>query len=127
MQIVFGAITVLAGLVAVLAGAYGLRQTRRIRGAGHSATAVVKPPPPGGERPLLQYETRDGRVVEIVSPVPRLPEGSRTRLSYDPDDPREVVVDGHERTGVEWAFVAAGLVVMVIGLGVAALGAAGAR
>ncbi|MFF0447834.1 DUF3592 domain-containing protein [Streptomyces sp. NPDC004609] len=125
MQIVFGAVTVLGGLVAVLAGAYGLRQTRRIRRAGHFAIAVVKPPPPGGERPLLQYETRDGRVMETVSPVPRLPEGSSVRLSYDPADPREIVVDGHERTGVDRAFVSAGLVVTVVGLGPAVAGAAG--
>ncbi|MGW6460598.1 hypothetical protein ACWF94_32520 [Streptomyces sp. NPDC055078] len=118
MQIVFASFTALGGLIAALAGAYGLRQSRRIAGSGHFAIALVKPAPPGTGRPLLAYETRDGQIVEVSSPVP-LPEGSSVRLSYDPGDPREVVVDGHRRTGVDRGFVIAGLTLTSIGLGLA--------
>ncbi|AVZ72411.1 hypothetical protein SLUN_09605 [Streptomyces lunaelactis] len=119
MQIVFAAFTAIGGLVAALAGAYGLRQTRRIAASGHFAIALVKPAPPGVERPLLQYETEDGRVMEIVSPVPLqapLESGSSVRLSYDPEDPRDVVLDGHARTRVDKGFVIAGLALVVIAL-----------
>ncbi|MER7043362.1 DUF3592 domain-containing protein [Streptomyces jumonjinensis] len=121
MQIVFAAFAMLGGLVAVLAGAYGLRETRRIASAGLYAIALVKPALLGTGRPLLEYETGDGRVLEITSPV-SLPEGSSVRLSYDPDDPREVVVDGHERAGVDRGFVLTGLLLAVIGLLLAVAG-----
>ncbi|MER6912841.1 DUF3592 domain-containing protein [Streptomyces sp. NPDC000594] len=122
MQIVFAVFTALGGLVAVVAGLHGLYRTRRVTRSGHYAIALVKSPPPGAERPSLAYETRDGRIMEIVSPVP-LPAGTDVRLAYDPDDPREVVVAGHERTGVDRGFVAAGLVIAAVGLLVAVLGA----
>ncbi|GGZ43351.1 hypothetical protein GCM10010387_42060 [Streptomyces inusitatus] len=121
MQIVFAAFTALAGLVAVLVGAYARRQTRRIVSAGCLAIALVKPAPPGAGRGLLQYETADGRVVEIVSPVP-LPEGGSVRLSYDPEDPRDVVVDGHHRAAVDRGFVIAGLLLTLIGAALAISG-----
>ncbi|EFG06265.1 Hypothetical protein SCLAV_1187 [Streptomyces clavuligerus] len=53
MQIVFAAFAALAGVVAVLAGAYGLHRTRHITRSGRYAIALVKPPPPGAERPGL--------------------------------------------------------------------------
>lgn len=120
-MIVLAALTALGGLVALLAGAYGLRRTRRIRTAGHMTEALVKPPQPGLDRPLLQFETADGRVVEVVSPVPRsrrrpLPEGGHIPLAYDVDDPRETVLLGSERAGVDWAFVVAGGALVVLGL-----------
>ncbi|MFI2214552.1 DUF3592 domain-containing protein [Streptomyces sp. NPDC020141] len=121
VQIVFAVFTALGGLVAVLAGGYGLRQTRRITRTGAFAVALVKPAPPGAERPLLQYETADGRVMEIVSPVP-LPAGGSVRLSYDPADPRDVVVDGRERTAIDRGFVAGGALLAVTGLVLAVLG-----
>ncbi|MFE7132040.1 DUF3592 domain-containing protein [Streptomyces sp. NPDC057638] len=121
MQIVFAAFTVVGGVVAVLAGAYGLRQTRRIAARGHDAVAVVKPVPPGAERPLLTYETREGRVMEIPSPV-TLPQGSIVSLRYDPDDPREVVVDGHHRTGIDIGFTAGGLALAAVGVTLIAWG-----
>jgi hypothetical protein len=122
MLIVFGAVTAFGGLIAVVAGGYGLRRADRIRGLGHAAEALVKPSPPGAERPRLTFETHDGRVMEIVSPVPGLAAGDGVRLWYDPADPREVVVDGHERRGVEWAFLAVGCALIVTGLGLAVSG-----
>jgi hypothetical protein len=119
--VVLAALTALGGLVALLAGSYGLGQTRRISAAGQVTEALVKPPQPGLERPLLQFETVDGRVVEVVSPVPRsrrrpLPEGAHIRLAYDVDDPRETVLLGSERAGADWAFVVAGGGLIVLGL-----------
>ncbi|MEV6169946.1 DUF3592 domain-containing protein [Streptomyces sp. NPDC051954] len=116
----------LGGLVALLAGAYGLRRTRRITGAGQITEALVKPPPPGSERPLLQFETPDGRVVEIASPVPRsrrlpLAAGGGVRLAYDAADPRETVLLGGERTGLDRGFVVVGAALVVLGIVLAAL------
>ncbi|MEU3598028.1 DUF3592 domain-containing protein [Streptomyces sp. NPDC006798] len=123
MPTVFAAFTVLGGLVAVLAGAHGLRRTRRIRHSGRTAEALVKPPPPGADRELLEYVTEDGRVVEIPAPVPldTVTAGSTVPVSYDPADPRDVVVLGRERTALDRAFVVAGLLVMAAGPVVAVL------
>ncbi|ANW20716.1 DUF3592 domain-containing protein [Streptomyces clavuligerus] len=121
MQIVFAAFAALAGVVAVLAGAYGLHRTRHITRSGRYAIALVKPPPPGAERPVLMYETHDGRIVETVSPV-SLPSGSSVRLRYDPADPREVVVDGRERTATDRGFMIVGCVLVVAALALAVVG-----
>ncbi|MEU7580563.1 DUF3592 domain-containing protein [Streptomyces sp. NPDC041068] len=120
-MVVLAAFTALGGLVSVLAGAYGLRQTRRITAAGAVAQALVKAVPPGAERPTLQFETGDGRVVEVVSPVPPsrrrpLASGDRVSIAYDTEDPRETVLIGGERTGLDRAFVGAGAAVFVLGL-----------
>ncbi|MGY0487169.1 hypothetical protein [Streptomyces sp. WG-D5] len=120
-MIVLAACTALGGLVALVAGAYGLRRTRRVRGAGNVARALVKPPQPGGERPLLQFETDDGRVVEVVSPVPPskrrpLPAGGTVSVAYDADDPRETVLLGAERPGVDRAFMIAGACLVLAGM-----------
>ncbi|MFJ4712392.1 DUF3592 domain-containing protein [Streptomyces sp. NPDC088785] len=120
-MIVLAAFTALGGLVALLAGAYGLRRTRRVRTAGNVTEALVKPPQPGSDRPLLQFATGDGRVVEVVSPVPagkRLPlaAGGVVRIAYDTDDPRETVLLGGERPGVDRTFMIAGAVVVLAGM-----------
>ncbi|MFD9790514.1 DUF3592 domain-containing protein [Streptomyces sp. NPDC059070] len=121
MLFVLAGFTAFGGLVALLAGAYGLRETRRIAEAGGLAWALVKPAPPGSGRPLLQYETADGRVLELPSPVPPtrrdpLTPGARVHLSYNPADPRDVILVGRERTGLDRAFVAAGAAVLAVGL-----------
>ncbi|MFJ2772765.1 DUF3592 domain-containing protein [Streptomyces sp. NPDC087300] len=125
-MVVLAALTAFGGLVAALAGAYGLRQTRRISAAGAVAQALVKAAPPGAERPTLQFETGDGRVVEVVSPVPAtrrrpLASGDRVHLAYDTEDPRETVLLGGERTGLDRAFVGAGLALVVLGAVLAAV------
>ncbi|MFJ8307567.1 MULTISPECIES: DUF3592 domain-containing protein [unclassified Streptomyces] len=121
MLFILAGFTVLGGLVAVLAGAYGLRETRRVEAAGALTWALVKPAPQGSERPLLQYETADGRVLELPSPVPPnrrepLPPGASVRVSYDPADPRTVILLGRERTALDRAFMAAGAVIVLLGL-----------
>ena len=120
-MIVIAACTALGGLVALMAGAYGLRRSRRVRGAGNVARALVKPPRQGSERPLLQFETDDGRVVEVVSPEPPskrrpLPAGALVSVAYDVDDPRETVLLGGERPGVDRAFMLAGALLVLVGM-----------
>ncbi len=119
-MIVFAALTSFGGLVALLAGAYGLRQTRRIAASGEAVTALVKPPPQGAERPLLQFETLDGRVMEVSSPLApskRLPlePGTEVRIAYDPADPRDTLLLGSERVRVDQGFVWAGAALVVLG------------
>ncbi|MFE6055805.1 DUF3592 domain-containing protein [Kitasatospora sp. NPDC056446] len=129
--VVFGA---LGGVVAYLAGAVGLRDLRRLRRVGVPVAALVRDrvrtpedralPP----RPLLQFETEDGRVIEVFSPVPStarhpLPDGGYVPVRYDPADPRQVLVEGRERVRLEYAFVALGaaMVLTAITLAVAVL------
>lgn len=119
-MVVFAALTSFGGLVALLAGAYGLRQTRRISVAGEAVTALVKPPPQGADRPLLQFETLDGRVMELPSPVPPnrrrpLSAGTEVRLAYDPADPRDTVLIGSERVRLDQTFIGAGAALVVLG------------
>ncbi|WP_351225427.1 DUF3592 domain-containing protein [Streptomyces sp. NPDC002133] len=121
VRIVFAGFTLLGGFVALLAGAYGLDRTRRIAATGRVAVAFVKPAAPGADRPLLQYETEDGRVMELPAPVPpgrgrALTPGSTVRISYNPEDPREVLLLGHERRRVDRGFVVAGALMVLIGL-----------
>ncbi|MER7767383.1 DUF3592 domain-containing protein [Kitasatospora sp. NPDC096140] len=119
--VVFGA---LGGVVAYLAGVVGLREQRRLRRVGVPASALVRARIRGPEdhalppRPLLQFETTDGRVVEIFSPVPSttrhpLPDGRYVPVRYDPADPRQVLVDGRERTGLEYGFLALGVLAVL--------------
>ncbi|MBV6697800.1 DUF3592 domain-containing protein [Kitasatospora aureofaciens] len=129
--VVFGG---LGGVIAYLAGVVGLRDLRRLRRVGVSVQALVRERVPGPEdralppRPLLQFETEDGQVVEVFSPVPStprhpLPDGGYVPVRYDPADPRQVVVEGRERRPVEYAFMALGILMVLIAitLGVAVL------
>ncbi|MFE2990497.1 DUF3592 domain-containing protein [Streptomyces sp. NPDC059262] len=126
-MVVLAAFTLLGGLVAILAGAYGLRRTRRISEAGRVTQALVKPPQEGSERPRLQFETHDGLVVEVPSPAPPtrrlpLPTGGLVGIAYDVDDPRETVLIGGERSVLDWVFVAAGVALAVLGAVLAVTG-----
>lgn len=81
--VVFGA---LGGVVAYLAGVVGLRELRRLRRVGVPALALVRARVPTPEdralppRPLLQFETADGRVMEVFSPS-RPPRATRCRTA----------------------------------------------
>ncbi|WP_120724414.1 DUF3592 domain-containing protein [Streptomyces hundungensis] len=126
MLFVLAGFTAMGGLVALLAGAYGLRETRRVERAGEPAWALVKAAPQGSTRPLLQFETADGHVLELPSPVPPsrrepLPPGVGVRLSYDPEDPRTIVLLGRQRTLLDRAFMVAGGVLVALGLTLAAV------
>ncbi|MFJ7280154.1 DUF3592 domain-containing protein [Kitasatospora sp. NPDC098663] len=119
--VVFGG---LGGVVAYLAGVVGLRDLRRLRRVGVPALALVRARVPAPEdralppRPLLQFETEDGRVVEVFSPVPStprhpLPDGGHVQVRYDPADPRQVLVEGRERRPLEYGFVVLGLLMVL--------------
>ncbi|MFF7585985.1 hypothetical protein ACFZCK_00670 [Kitasatospora purpeofusca] len=66
----------LGGLAACLAGLAALRELRRLRRVGVPGLALVRERLHGPEdrsavsRPLPQFSTGDGRVVEVNSPVP---------------------------------------------------------
>ncbi|MGW2085118.1 hypothetical protein [Streptomyces sp. NPDC001880] len=125
-----GAVAVLAGttafggMLAVLAGAYGLHQARRARDTGVRVQALVKRRPgatheESAPQPLLQFVTEDDRVMEVVSPVPAtrrhpLKHGDNVLVSYDPADPRNVVVHGWDRSGPERVFIAGGALVVLL-------------
>ncbi|MGY5123669.1 hypothetical protein [Streptomyces nigrescens] len=136
-----GAVAVLAGcaafggLLAMLAGAYGLRQARRVRRTGVRVEALVKRPPgsasdePAQARPLLQFATADDRVLEVACPVTPshrrpLNDGDHVLVLYDPADPRTVVVHDLERRGLERAFITAGALVMLLALALVAVAVA---
>ncbi|MDT0464601.1 DUF3592 domain-containing protein [Streptomyces gibsoniae] len=115
------------GGVLALAGFAGLRQSRRIERSGIKAWALVKRSPgarddePSPPRPLLQFTTEDGRVVEIVSPVPAtrrrpLRDGDTLLITYDPADPATVVVHNRERRLLDYGFIAAGALVALLAL-----------
>lgn len=120
-MIVLAACVAMGGLVALVAGAYGLQRTRRLRTAANITEALVKPPQPGSDRPRLQFETGDGRVIEVVSPVPPsrrrpLPPGGVVTVAYDVEDPRETLVLGAERPGIDRGFMLAGAVLVLTGM-----------
>ena len=62
---------------------------------------------------MLRFETADGRVMEVVSPV-KLALGAGVPLLYDPADPRDVALPGHRRTRLDQSFAAAGAVVILV-------------
>lgn len=118
--------TSLSGAVALLTGLVGLRRIRRLRRTGVDVWAMVKRTGPVGDadrpRPLLQFTTEDGLVVEVGSPVPAsrrrpLAEGSHVLVRYDPDDPGELVLYGHERASWEYAFTGLGAVFLLVSTG----------
>lgn len=124
---VLAGIAVFGGMFAVLVGAHGLRQARRVSETGVRVQALVKRHPGGVReesallRPLLQFVTEDDRVMEVVCPVPstrRQPfgDGDNVHVSYDPADPRNVVVHGRERLGPERVFIAGGSLVVLLSL-----------
>ncbi|WP_280693598.1 DUF3592 domain-containing protein [Kitasatospora sp. GAS204B] len=106
------------GVLAYLAGAAGLAQNRRLRQTGIAATALVKRRPEG--RPLLQFATREGLVMEVFSPV-ELRGGPEVPVRYDPADPRLVLVQGRERRAVEYGFLGAGAAIVLTALTLAVL------
>jgi hypothetical protein len=112
VQIVFAGFLAFGGLVALIAGVHGLRRTSAIIADGEPVVALVTRPPARCERPLLQFETADGRVMAVVSPV-MLALGSSVPLVYDPADPRDVVLPGHRRTRLDQGFAVAGAAVIL--------------
>jgi Protein of unknown function (DUF3592)/Mu transposase, C-terminal len=133
MLIVIGVLFALAGGVAVLAGLSGMGRARRLRRTGMSAWATTVPSMvPAGERAdgssrrtLIQYALPDGRVIEQISPgaarkAASMGPGQKVLVWYDPADPQDVLVYGREGRHADWAFTAAGGLVILAGAGIAA-------
>jgi Protein of unknown function (DUF3592)/Mu transposase, C-terminal len=133
MSILIGIWFALVGGLAVLAGLSGMRHGRRLRRDGLSTWAIAVPPPvlasdrPGGSprRTLIRYTLTDGRVVERISPEPArraasLRPGQKVLVWYDPEDPQDVLVYGREGRFADRAFLAVGVLFMIVGTGTAA-------
>lgn len=108
--------------MSLIAGIADWRRVRHIRAAGETAWAMIVAAPrhpeyePSAYRPLLRFETSEGRPVEVFSPLPPtrrrpLTEGRRILVYFDPADPTQVLIHGgRQRAGV-----------VIIALGIAAI------
>ncbi len=134
-MVVLAGIAAFGGLLAMLAGAYGLRQARRVRRTGVRVEALVKRPPgnvsdePAAPRPLLQFVTDDDRVREVVCPVAPtrrrpLNDGDHVLVLYDPDEPRTVILPDLERPCPDRLFITGGVLVMLLSLTLGAVAVA---
>jgi Protein of unknown function (DUF3592) len=135
MPVLIGVLVALPGGLAALAGVSAMRRARRLRRAGTPvwAEALSRPVPPqqrpdGSPPPtLLQYTLTDGRVVERTIPGPArkarsLRPGQKVLIWYDPEDPEDALVYGREGRAVDLAFICAGVLLIVVGAGIAAVG-----
>jgi hypothetical protein len=133
MSIVFGFWFALAGGIAALAGSSGMHRARRLRRTGQPAQAMVLPPRPCARAGLLddspepiimQYGLADGRVIERICPASARkaagPGSAREFLvRYDPADPQDILVHAREGWYCDRAFVAVGVLLIVIGIAIA--------
>jgi hypothetical protein len=131
-MIVIGAWFAVAGGLAVLAGLTGMRRVRRLRREGVATWAAFMEPPPvrPGEPPddsprpaVIRYTLADGRVIERIAPSPArktVPPGPAQKVLvwYDPEDPQDILVYGREGRFIDRAFLAAGLLFVLIGTGI---------
>ena len=133
MTVVIGVWFALVGGVAVLAGLSGMHRVRRLRRSGLSAWAMAVPSTvPAGDwmdgssrRTLIQYALPDGQVIERICPptarkAASMTPGQKVLVWYDPVDPLDVLVYGRQGRRVDQAFVAVGVLLVLIGAGIAA-------
>jgi hypothetical protein len=131
MLTIVGAWFALVGGLAVLAGLTGRRRSRRLRSTGSAVWALtVAGPDPAGSldgspaRPMLQYTLADGQVMERIAPgrarkSGRLQPGQQVLIWYDPRDPGDICVYGHEGRAADAAFIITGLLLIAAGVGLA--------
>jgi Protein of unknown function (DUF3592)/Mu transposase, C-terminal len=131
-----GVVLALAGGLAVLAGWAEKRRFRQMRqhGVRTWALAVTRPAAEdeahgtARQQPtLIQFSLADGRLIEQGYPgslrkARRLQPGQQVMVWYDPEDPREVLVYGRGTRVADFAFMAVGTLVILVGLLVAAFG-----
>ena len=132
-MVVVGVWFAIAGAVAALAGLYGIRRSWRLRHDGVRTWGMaVRPPVPADREPdvsggqlLIQYTLADGRVMERLTPRPArkhaAPQvGQPVAVWYNAEDPDEILVYGRETRLADVTLVAAGVVFILIGAGLAA-------
>jgi hypothetical protein len=122
----FGIWLAVGGAVATLAGLSGMRRFRRLRRGGQTAWAATIPAAVPTGRPLLQYTLADGRVMQRIAPAAlrRRPgeHGKKVLIWYDPDDPDDVLIYGRWGRASDRAFLAAGVMFILLGAGIALSG-----
>jgi hypothetical protein len=116
----------LSGVLPALTGLAALCRGRRLRRHGVRAWAAAVPDSsPNGKRgTALQYRLPDGRTFEklgagkTAAPLP----GERVLIWYDPADPQDILVRGHDRRRSDLVFVIAGAALVAAGavIGIAA-------
>ena len=84
-----------------------------------------EPPAGRARRFLIQYSLADGRVVERAWSQPMreaaaLGVGQHVLVRYDPADPEDFLVRSGEGRFSDRAFMAAGMLLILIGTGIAA-------
>ena len=132
VSILIGVWFAAAGGLAGLVGLSGMRRVRRLRRDGVATWAAIVEPPAGADEPLdgssrrtlIQYTLTDGRVIERIFPAPGrkaalLRPGQKVLVWYDPEDPQDILVYGREGRFADRAFLAAGLIFLLIGTGIA--------
>ncbi len=133
MTIAVGIWFALAGGLAALAGLTGMRRTRQLRRRGVAAWATAVPPMSaedqrgGSHRTVIRYGLADGRVIEQVVSEPAwkaamLRAGRKVLIWYDPEDPQDILIHGREGRHSDWVFLAAGMLFILLGAGIAAFG-----
>lgn len=134
MQVVTGIWLALVGVLAAMAGLADIRRVRQLRKRGTKTWGMVVPAHASAgdrdgdvrRRTLVQYSLPDGRVIERLCPEPSrakaLRPGQQVLVWYDPSDPGDVLVFGREARYSSRAFVAAGVVLIALGMALAASG-----
>jgi hypothetical protein len=116
----------LSGVVPTLAGLTSLRRARRLRRRGVQAWAAAVPDSSsnGDRGTVLQYRLPDGRTFEQpgAGKTAALLPGERVLIWYDPADPQDILVQGHDGRVSDVVFVIAGAALVAAGavLGIAA-------
>ena len=126
MAIVLGIWLALSGVVPALAGLTALRRCRRLRRQGVQvwAAAVPDSSPSGARGTALEYRLPDGRTLEKLGAgrTAALLPGERVLIWYDPADPQDILVQGHEGWRTDLALAVAGALLVAAGavIGIAA-------
>ena len=141
MSVIYGVWFALAGGVAVLAGWSGMHRRRRLRRDGMTAWAMIVPSPSppssaadadqpsrkSSRRIMVQFALDDGGVIERACTQrarksDALKPGQLVLVWYDPADPGEVLVYGRSGRQADRVFLVAGLLFVLLGVGVAVIG-----
>ncbi|MFF5537209.1 DUF3592 domain-containing protein [Streptomyces cinerochromogenes] len=122
-------VPLLLGTVFMAVGLTLRRRTRRLRQQGAKARGTVvrfhtrRDVDGNGTMysPVVQWVAGDGRTVEAVSPVARntvgdLRAGAAVTVFYDPDNPKRMLIDGHDGAALVVVFCILGAVLLAAGV-----------